>query len=237
MNSVTSPSEKAMAKKGAKQNRRTATRKRREQQILKVRNFVGPFPPLVVRTVRYVEQFAMIETSAGVGFKYNYSPSSLYDPNNSGVGHQPMYFDQLCASTGPYTRYRALSTRMRITYVTTSSEPTTVGAFITLDSSSVTSLSMALEKPMVKWSNLAQSSGSNNKWICEWNLDHAKCMNVLKSQLLNDDYFAGDYSSSPTRNFFVQLFLYGNSSVASGYVTVELDTTAQFFGLTKTGQS
>lgn len=51
---------------------------------------------------------------AGLVSSYTYNLNSLYDPDVTGVGTQPMYYDQLCSSTGPYQRYRVYSCKYEI---------------------------------------------------------------------------------------------------------------------------
>lgn len=65
-----------------------------------------PFPPSMVVDIVYVEneQFPTGLPSADLVWCVN----SAYDPYRTGGGHQPRYFDQLCAANGPYNQYRVL---------------------------------------------------------------------------------------------------------------------------------
>jgi hypothetical protein len=59
--------------------------------------------------VRYAEVVAKILSG---GFTYHqWSCNGLYDPNITGTGHQPMYFDQLI---GLYDHYTVLRSRFKI---------------------------------------------------------------------------------------------------------------------------
>jgi hypothetical protein len=63
---------------------------------------------------------ATVTGSATVGLVGNvqkYSLNSLFDPDVTGVGHQPYGFDQLCTSTGPYSRYKVIGCKVKITAV------------------------------------------------------------------------------------------------------------------------
>lgn len=59
-------------------------------------------PRWMTATMRYSETFSQ-SVAVGSNFSYIYNANSLYDPNRTGVGHQPRGFDQL---TPLYNRYR-----------------------------------------------------------------------------------------------------------------------------------
>lgn len=57
-----------------------------------------PFPPAIKRTLHYTESYSFTTGSVGVlGTAVQMNLNSLYDPNASGVGHQPYGFDQVAA--------------------------------------------------------------------------------------------------------------------------------------------
>jgi hypothetical protein len=70
-----------------------------------------PFPYKLVTKLRYHENTNL--TPAALTYQYNYNANSLFDPNRTGVGHQPMYYDQLCP--GVYTRYRVKAFSYKLT--------------------------------------------------------------------------------------------------------------------------
>lgn len=54
------------------------------------------FPRQLTMSHKYVEN-VQVSSSTGIMGKYLWSCNGLYDPNITGGGHQPMYFDQLAA--------------------------------------------------------------------------------------------------------------------------------------------
>ncbi len=60
---------------------------------------------------RYQEQFRAA-SSLGVPATYSFRLNSLFDPNYTTTGHQPLYFDQMAAL---YSFYKVLRVRWRIT--------------------------------------------------------------------------------------------------------------------------
>ena len=78
------------------------------------------FPDRMVTKLRYVDNFNLTGSAGVVGanvFRLN----SCFDPDLTGVGHQPMYFDQFCgaAGTGPYGRYRVTSAKATVSFMQT----------------------------------------------------------------------------------------------------------------------
>lgn len=69
------------------------------------------FPEEMVTTLRYCDNITLSTTLTPVGnlFRMN----SLYDPDYTGVGHQPMYFDQL---TAVYSRFSVLNSKIKVTF-------------------------------------------------------------------------------------------------------------------------
>lgn len=76
----------------------------------------GPFPRRLRNNVVY-EDTISISMSSGVSTPFRCALNGLYDPNISGVGHQPMYFDQL---TGIYKHYHVISSKVTISPASTS---------------------------------------------------------------------------------------------------------------------
>lgn len=72
----------------------------------------GPFPPKYYATLRYADQASIALSSAAAGGgQYLFSCNNLYDPNISGTGHQPMYYDQLSAI---YNHWTVISSKITI---------------------------------------------------------------------------------------------------------------------------
>jgi len=62
--------------------------------------------------LRYVENIAFSST-AGAVQRNAFSPQNCFDPNVSGTGHQPMYFDQFAAI---YSRYKVHGSTIRVKF-------------------------------------------------------------------------------------------------------------------------
>lgn len=89
-----------------------------------------PFPKVLKNSVRYAEVVGITVTTGAGG--YAFSCNGLYDPNASGTGHQPLYFDQLMTI---YDHYTVTASRCKFTLVTSSSKELVLSAFVDDDGS------------------------------------------------------------------------------------------------------
>lgn len=72
------------------------------------------FPPIKNYPLTYADVIDLFP-AAGLGALLTFSGNSLFDPNISGVGSQPRYFDTLCGVTSgsaPYGQYCVLATKV-----------------------------------------------------------------------------------------------------------------------------
>lgn len=201
-------------------------------------SWVAPFAPRMVRRLKYCETVALVEGAVGAGALYVFTPSSLFDPNNTGTGHQPMFFDQLCTSTGPYTRYRVLSVRAKVSIISSSAPQSLVGLYLSPSLSTGASQVANLEKPAAQWKQLTPYNCGIPIATFAVAERSAKMLGITEKHLLDDDNYAGYYNSSPGINYALTLFAYGLSGVVfTGYATVELDLEAEFFSIGNTVSS
>ena len=130
------------------------------------------FPDRMVTKLRYVDNFNLTGAAGVVGanvFRFN----SCFDPDLSGVGHQPMYFDQFCGATGtgPYGRYRVTSAKATVSFMQTNPPaiaatnlgPIVVGLRTGAASGLyATNLSGLCEASNTTWTQLGDKAGGNN---------------------------------------------------------------------------
>lgn len=117
------------------------TKKPRNKKIFKSLNTVvvgRGFPKKLIMTQRYCERTTLTVT-AGVLAVHNMACNSIYDPNVTGAGHQPLYHDQL---TTIYGRYIVLSSKAKVTFFpsTSTSVPAQAVMFLNDDTSVTDSL-------------------------------------------------------------------------------------------------
>ena len=118
-----------------------------------VNRALHPIPQRFITKMKYSEQ---ITTDANGQYKFNLN--SIYDPNSTGIGHQPYGFDTLATL---YNRYRVISCGWRIQVNWTSNntaQPVLVGAVPANESLTFLSLAELRENPRAKY--ISQNYGA-----------------------------------------------------------------------------
>lgn len=104
------------------------------------------FPDTYVTKLKYAETID-IAPGAVIG-QYSYRGNSLYDPDFSGGGHQPGYFDEL---SKVYTRYRVLGAKITVSFMNNvGTSPLQAVIIPCTEVFTVTTISLAMENPRVK---------------------------------------------------------------------------------------
>lgn len=169
--------------------------------------------------LEYVETIILSSDSSGAlqgytGSEYVWNLNSLYDPNQTGTGHQPYGFDQLKLLYQLYTVYGA---HIDITV----SNPSADGAvfFMSVQASNP-NYSLSSQYQDVIWEkNRAEgfpinNTGSQVKRIKRYYPIH-KIEKVLKQKVLLDDQYSSNITSSPVLVPVVRVALANSTSTAT----------------------
>lgn len=178
-----------------KKGRRSGRRKPRGQSKPAFSQpFEGAFPPSTRRRMNYSDIFTLTESAAGVGVHQLIRAADIYDPDFTGLGHQPMYFDQLCTSAGPYLVFCVPAAKFRCRFVNTGSTPVLLTVFPSLTASAPSNRTQAAEKPYV-WRRVLPPAGTGGAMI-DKNLDinNARFTGVPRATYMSD--FSGNFGSS-----------------------------------------
>jgi len=86
------------------------------------------FPKKMQMNMKYLEN-TVITSTTGNFAAYNWSCNGLYDPNITGTGHQPMYFDQM---TALYNHYCVIGSKITVNFLPNASNVglIAVGVFV-----------------------------------------------------------------------------------------------------------
>ncbi len=222
-------------------SKQTANQKNKSQKQVKGRGRkqkTGPlnsaFAPLTRRTLKYTDNKMLTETAAGAGAHYVYALGGMYDPDFTGVGSQPMWFDQLLTVSGPYLKYRVTDASVVVTFANNTNGNVYVYWNATVSSATPASLVAAQQKPFSQFALLNPNTSGRGQRVFRARFDLAKILGITRNHLLNDDYYAGSYTANPLSQPYLQVGVFaapGGAVVGQVNVTVEIDYHAQVYQL------
>ncbi len=175
-----------------------------------------PFPPRTRRVLRYAETFQFTTGTAGImGTQQVIRLNSLFDPNATGVGHQPYGFDQLALI---YAKYRVISCRVVIRFTTPGAANDVlcaalfsgVGNILTLTGQSPDYIT---EIGRAKTAHL--SSAGTRSAVIDAVIPIHKIAGVPESTVLNESDWAAQNTASPA-NIATVTFSVGSYSGQGG---------------------
>jgi hypothetical protein len=184
------------------------------------------------RTLRYADTVLLTSTSGGTAF-YQFRANSCFDPDLTGTGHQPRYYDQLCTSVGPYQTYRVLSSTVRLCIPPSSSHQWNIAAGFS-DNSSLSgvisgagaALSFAEYPGAIGWV-LPNASGPSHTMSLTATM--AQIHNVPEQSVRIEDSYAAAYNANPVDTAYFNII--GNcisATTDSIFVGVFLEQEVMF---------
>jgi hypothetical protein len=176
------------------------------------------FPKRMIVTHKYVEVVQLAAT-AGLPATYIFSANGMYDPNITGTGHQPMYFDNLCAIYDHYTVFRS-----RIKYQVVSQAHFRCAAYIDDDPTVVTDPTAAAEQPSgAKFALSPYSTTTPYKTQLSW-----KAADYFGGDVWDNDALSGTNAANPVEQsyFVIQLQEAAGAGTVNASVAVEIEYEA-----------
>lgn len=175
------------------------------------------FPKMLKMKHRYVETVVITSTSGVIG-NYLFSCNGLYDPNISGTGHQPYYFDQVSAL---YRHYCVTGSKIKIRAQNTSgSDAAFQLALHVNDDTSIagTSINQVSEQQTAKLQVFNAYNNSKTAYMTQsWNATKY----FGRSPLANSE-LQGTSSANPTEQSY-----YAISVQAAGAATLSMNVTVE----------
>ncbi len=149
--------------------------------------------------------------------------NSLFDPDLTGVGHQPYYRDEMTALYHKYTVFGC----MVVIKANAIAGTGIVGMKSSRDSAAITSAVTAVEKPNVKYMMIA--TGAKPATIRQY-FPLNMVYGVSKSAVANDDLFSAVASTNPTSVANIKIFGQSADSATTFHFdfTVELTYLARW---------
>ncbi len=163
-------------------------------------------------TMKYVQSFS-VSVAAGVGTQQTMNLNSIFDPDRTGVGHQPMYYDQMSAL---YNRYRVLRTFWKISFANNNGSYNTVvipiNGLINTAVAGVTTYDTACELQHAQYKLVPGTGGFPVVFLGNIALHVLNGCPLI--EYMGDDRFEAQVGASPTELMTLAIGIY-NPTVAT----------------------
>jgi hypothetical protein len=173
-------------------------------------------------TFKYSD-FQSFSLATLVGTQQLYRMNSLFDPDKTGVGHQPYGYDQL---TPLYLRYRVLRFKYKVTFATSSSDyyalVIPVNGSLQSAITNATTFNQAAESPRGRSTIISSATRSI---IMTGNVSLNALNGVTRMEYLTDDRFQAANSTNPTEVIDLAI---GWFNPSGGSITINFGVELQY---------
>lgn len=204
---------------------------RRPKRVL-VNRALHPIPQRFITKMKYSEQFTTDSTTGAYRFNLN----SIYDPNQSGTGHQPYGFDTLATL---YNRYRVIACgwRINVNWASNSTaQPVLVGAIPANEALTFSTLSELRENPRAKY--ISQNYGGPILTL-KGKSYLPSLVGRNKAQYMADDRYQATMTTNPNELAILNVMTGPSGLDTPGAATLQivLEYTVEFFDIKHLAQS
>lgn len=204
-----------------RRRRRGRAQLRKPKPVTRWKNTVNlglGFPKKVLMVHKYAE-LVPITSTTGSPAHYRFSCNGMYDPNITGTGHQPLYFDQM---TALYDHYCVVGSRIKISIVHTAAEdvPMLMNCYVNDDTSEGNANpAFQAEYQTSKWRLIAGKPVKPTTFNLTWSarkyfgknplanteLQGTSAANPTEQSYYNIDFVAADLASTVQTFVFVEI--------------------------------
>lgn len=201
--------------------------RRRAPQTTLVNRALTPIPARFITKMKYSE-FINTDTFGDYAFNLN----SIFDPNRTGVGHQPYAFDTLATL---YNRYRVIACGYRLQVAGDAASAICMSAIPTNELFAPSTISEVRENPRAKY--IQQNPGAASVTL------HNKCyipslVGRTKTQYMADDRYQALVTGSPQELALLNIKTSNTADAAfPTKVQILLEYTVEWFDIKTLGQS
>lgn len=209
-----------------KRMRKSKTMKTRRRPAV---SFMSYQPRSALIEFPHVWRGTLSESAAGLGIVNTFRANSLFDPDFTGVGAQPLGFDQWSTL---YSTYRVISCKYEVTFSNGTGGSCVVGLVKSPNSSLSGSSSWIIERDSSS-KTLGPNSGAGNVARFSGTLLPWQVLNVTKQQYMMDGRTNAAMTGNPTVLAYLHTFVLGFGTIASASILVKLKYRAQLINRTE----
>jgi hypothetical protein len=158
------------------------------------------------RRFNYCEKITMNPATGGLAASHFFSCNSLYDPNRTGTGHQPLGFDELVGVF--YDHFTVTRAKLRIVAMSSSGTVSTANCVFAVHvrdttTGAATDITTAIEQGDSDWGVLGNPNGNAATLCLEKVVMPVKWLG--RSGALADSQLKGSSASSPAEECFFEI--------------------------------
>lgn len=153
-----------------------------------------------------------------------YAANSLYDPDTTGVGHQPIGFDQIMLM---YEQFTVTHCRIRVTFQNGNDQSARVALFLSPDAVGITDPIKIVENGTIVTAVLQGNNGSTQAAQSQKTLEYA--VDVKKyfgrrnnREILNDPELHGTVGANPTEQVYVGVCAWNPHAASNNTIYYDL---------------
>lgn len=190
-----------------------------------------PFPDEVHVSLSYTETFNFSSSTLALVVQ-TYLVNSAYDPNFSGVGAQPVAYDQW---SNFYNRYMIDTGSLDVLLVNRSGSPIVCGVMLDIDSSVPTALNTFLNNPRTRYNVLPSNAQIPARFFMPFNVSSVYGIPKIKANIEEWTGQTGNIGTGtdPARGLYAHVFVSNVDGTAIGtnslQVIVRLVQQTKFF--------
>lgn len=215
--------------------RRRFIRRRGVQTGIQPRSVVGIAPRQLVK-LKYSSNGSLNITGGSQKAQYSYNLNSLYDPDRTGGGHQPRYYDQWMTL---YNYYRVYACKYTIRGATNVANVLTACTIATPYAPPTYSFSEDVSELPFTTTRVLQFQTTNYNHSAKISLP--KLLGETRTQFMGDDANTGSISTSPAQVACITLAIFptdpANVSNQDLQYTIDLVYYAELFNIINVASS
>jgi len=182
------------------------------------------FPDRIRTKLKYSDVITLTATLANTT-EWTFRMNSLYDPDLTGTGHQPMWFDQF---SPVYLKYRVYGSRIKATFIpaqVTDTEANDSGPFIVgITTSNVPTLNATTYGTLLENNNtnhdiIVDKQGSNNMKVVSNTYSPTRDAGVE----IGDDTIASGIGGNPSNVFYAHVWAKDMNETSNTTITVRIE--------------
>jgi len=178
--------------------------------------------------LRYRDNYILTATQPNTFAQRVWRLNSIYDPDYTGTGHQPLCYDQWQVF---YKNYRVYKTDVIISLCNEETNAVQVGFVTQPDDTAITADDSAFEQPHV-YSRILGAESGQNRAIIKRTIHHPRMIGQTSQQFKSNENTYAAFGVNPNTNVFGILFAdsIDNSMTPNVSVNVQLIFHVELFG-------